>query len=33
VHGNWFVAPGYEVTGNTGLVIGWEVELWLQKLY
>jgi hypothetical protein len=27
VHGNWFMAPGYEVTGNTGFVIGWEIEL------
>tara|TARA_R110002012_G_scaffold3520_4_gene16388 strand:+ start:802 stop:1092 length:291 start_codon:yes stop_codon:yes gene_type:complete len=27
IHGNWFLAPGYEVTGNIGLIIGMEYKL------
>ena len=24
---NWFIAPGYEIDGTTGIVIGWEFKL------
>jgi hypothetical protein len=24
---NWFIAPGYEIDGTHGIVIGWEFKL------